>query len=393
MACPMARRRCIDMDERSDGRAGNSRPHRDGPPLVSLSTLVELLTSRIDALVPELLPLGKRHGSEWVEASSARGGLGDSLSVKMMGARAGIWGHFATGQRGDLLDLIAYVRCGGDKSAAIRWAKDWLGHGVAGGGIADPAALARARKARERREQTEASDRARRSAHAAAMWLSAPKVKPDDVVDRYLAGRGIGLLQLGLVPGCLHAGQRIHHPDGSDWPAMLACVLDPDGKQVATHRTWLTEDGRKAPVDADLPPAKRRAKMVLGSYQGGYIPLWKGEHRQTLRALPEGVPVYVSEGIEDGLSAARLLPKARIIAAISLSNMLGLWLPPQVRDVVFIGQNDKADSEAARFFARAVQAHADKGRTVRVALPPAGIKDFNDWVRMADANKGGERVA
>lgn len=358
-------------------------------PLVSISQLVDLLTGRIDELVPQLLPMGKRLRGEWKEASTKHGGLGDSLSVCMAGSRAGVWRHFGGNQKGgDLLDLIAYLETGGDKVRAIGWAKQWLGigTGAAGEGFGpDPAALARARKQREQREQQQANDSQRRSAYAQKLWLSGAQVGPDDAAGRYLARRGIGLLQLGRRPGCLRVGAAVRHESGITAPAMLACMIAASGQQVAVHRTWLTEDGRKAGVDP--------AKSILGSYAGAHIPLWKGRVASTLRELPEGVLVYISEGIEDGLSVARQLPWARVIAAASLGNMATIWLPPQVREVVLVGQNDPefmADGRvhpARLAFQRAIEAHAEKGRRVLVSKPPEGIKDFNDWVQLVDLNK------
>jgi len=358
------------------------------PPLMSISAIVDLLTAGIDRLVPQLLPGGKRHGKEWVEASTKRGGLGDGLSVCMIGGKAGVWSHFGAAKGGDLLDLIAYLETGGDKTKAILWAKDWLGIGTGTAGQASgpaPAVLERARKAREKREQQEANESKRRSAYAQAMWLRAPQVGPDDAVGRYLAGRGIGLLHLGRRPGCLRAGQSIRHESGGDWPAMLAAMIGPDGAHVATHRTYLTADGRKAPVSP--------VKSILGSYAGAHIPLWKGRTAATLRELPADTVVYISEGIEDGLSVARHLPWARVIAAASLGNMATVWLPPQVREVVLVGQHDpefKADGKphpAPIAFRAAVQAHADAGRRVRVTRPPAEFKDFNEWVQAVDLQK------
>jgi hypothetical protein len=356
-------------------------PERAGHrPMLSIGALVQMLTDRIDSLVPQLLPAGRRHGAEWVEAKTARGGMGDSLSVRMTGPRAGVWSHFAEGRGGDLLDLIAYLRTGGDKVRAIQWAKDFIGHGVVGAAAADPAALARARKRAKQAKAQDVAESARKRAHAQALWLSAPPIEPGDAVDRYLSGRGIGLLQLGRRPGCLRAGQGVRHSNsGTDWPAMLAAVIGPDGGQVATHRTYLTAEGRKAPVDP--------VKQVLGHYWHGHIPLWKGRCRRTLREIEPGVPVYISEGIEDGLSVARLLPDARVVAAVSLGNMAALWLPPQVREVVLVGQNDpelgaNGKPHPARLaLAKAVAAHAEAGRVVKVARPPPGIHDFNDWVR------------
>ena len=354
---------------------GRARGH-----LLDLNELVLKLTDQIEPLARELLPLGRAHGGEWQDAPTNRGGLGDSLSVRLREPRKGVWGHFSAGVGGDALELIAYVRTGGDKAAAIRWARDWLGLGVAGAGTPDPVAAERAKRQRERQAQAAAMDVERRTAHAQALWLKARPIEPGDAVDRYLTGRGIGLLQLGRRPNALRFGQSVRHPDGADWPAMVACMVQLDGRQIGAHRTFLDPASiGKAPVE--------RAKLTLGDYRGAHIPLWKGEHRQTLRELPAGAMVHISEGIEDGLSVARLLPQARVIAAASLANMAAVELPPQVRDVTLVAQNDPPTLPDGRphptiaALKRAVEAHQAAGRTVRMARPPAGIKDFNDWVR------------
>jgi hypothetical protein len=160
---------------------------------------------------------------------------------------------------------------------------------------------------------------------------------------------------------------------------MVAAVVDGQGRHIATHRTFLDGRGGKAPLDT--------VKLTLGSPMGGHVPLWKGRHDCTLRALPEGVPVWISEGIEDGLSVALLKPAERVISAVSLANLGRVELPETVREVVLIGQNDPETLPDGRphparlAFAAAVQQHAEAGRVVRRAVPPAGIKDFNDWLR------------
>lgn len=56
-----------------------------------------------------LLPEGKKQGSEW-SVGSVHGEAGDSLKVHLTGDKAGVWCDFATGDKGDLLDLWAMVR-------------------------------------------------------------------------------------------------------------------------------------------------------------------------------------------------------------------------------------------------------------------------------------------
>ena len=147
---------------------------------VPLADILRDLSADIERLASELLPLGRRHGGEWQEAPTRLGGLGDSLSVRLAAPRAGIWSHFAAGRSGDALDLIAYLKTGGDKSAAIRWAKEWLGIedgiGGSGGRKPDPALDATARQQREKRTQQAASEHDWKVRRARALWLGAPKL-------------------------------------------------------------------------------------------------------------------------------------------------------------------------------------------------------------------------
>src|ERR1700741_2895606 len=88
------------------------------------ATIAGELAGCVDSFCLEFLPKGRLRGHEWVDAHRAEGGLGDSMRVNI---RTGIWGHFAAGKGGDALDLAAYVLFAGDKRAAMRWARGWLG--------------------------------------------------------------------------------------------------------------------------------------------------------------------------------------------------------------------------------------------------------------------------
>lgn len=84
-----------------------------------------LLADRAADVAAYLLPQGKRHGPEW-KAGSASGEAGQSLSVRVSGDKRGVWADFATGDKGDLLDLWAAARCT-TMAEAIKEAKAYLG--------------------------------------------------------------------------------------------------------------------------------------------------------------------------------------------------------------------------------------------------------------------------
>ena len=87
--------------------------------------LSQRMAGEAAAIAQYLLPGGKRKAGEW-SAGSTSGEEGQSLSVRLTGAKAGVWADFASGEKGDLLDLWAAVR-GCSIAEAIREAKDYLG--------------------------------------------------------------------------------------------------------------------------------------------------------------------------------------------------------------------------------------------------------------------------
>ena len=87
--------------------------------------LSQRMAGEAAAIAQYLLPGGKRKAGEW-SAGSTNGEEGQSLSVRLTGAKAGVWADFASGEKGDLLDLWAAVR-GCSIAEAIREAKDYLG--------------------------------------------------------------------------------------------------------------------------------------------------------------------------------------------------------------------------------------------------------------------------
>lgn len=75
---------------------------------IDFGRLAAALLQRAESWASEWLPNGRREGHEWVEASTSKGGMGDSLRVNL---NTGAWGHFAAGEQGgDLISLYAYLQ-------------------------------------------------------------------------------------------------------------------------------------------------------------------------------------------------------------------------------------------------------------------------------------------
>jgi hypothetical protein len=388
-------------------------PYRndDGP---SAHDVELALRARLDRLVPELLPGAIRDRSFW-SAGSVGGEQGQSLKLNRSGPRAGLWTDFSaadgTDERGgDMLKLICAVKYGGwskgaeAQSKAIAWAKDFLGWQQ----------LDRSKVREIRRDTAKAAEAASKAAEieaagklrsAKAMWHGAVPIAGTPAED-YLRGRGIDFARLGRPPGSLR-----YLPDcwcgirstvtRHKYPAMVAAIYrGPD--LVGVHRTYLDVSGGKgapvgvvktiriegkvriATIDERKSAARLKShKLSLGDYLGGCIVLWKGGRSGSLHDMPAGTSVYVSEGIEDGLSVAFADPKLTVVAGVALANMGSLQLPPQAGPLVFIGQNDPLNSKAVEAFERAIEkqqraARASGRPPPRHFFPRPEFKDFND---------------
>ena len=70
---------------------------------LSVSEISNLLAGHAEDICREMLPNGRRDGSEW-RCGSVNGEAGDSLGIHLVGEKAGTWSDFAglTGNGGDL---------------------------------------------------------------------------------------------------------------------------------------------------------------------------------------------------------------------------------------------------------------------------------------------------
>lgn len=349
---------------------------------MDIKEIASMLNQRIESLCAELLPMGRREGSEWVEASTSRGGLGDSLRVRLSGARAGSWGHFSNaGARGDALELIAYVNFNGDKKKAIEYARAFLGIDNA-----DPKKMKKIRakaSAQAKKKEAEAKqEEEQKRRFAQSLWHNASPNLAGSPVDLYLLGRGIGLGDLKKMPGALRYHPSLKHPNGQFYPGMIAQINNGQGDFVGVHRTFLhsPEPGifKKAPGI--------EAKLTLGRWAGGFIALSRGFSNRPLRDAEPGEVAILCEGIEDGLALALSCPMIRVLACINVTNFKNIVLPENITDVVIAADNDPEtltrDGVTRKHPARvsvqaAVDTFLDQGRKVLIAHSAKG-KDFND---------------
>jgi hypothetical protein len=152
---------------------------------------------------------------------------GRSLSVRLeasdrLGGAAGSWIDFATGEHGDLLDLIARSR----RLDAFRDVLDEAGHFLR---LSPPQWVARPTQASP--SPIGSPERARR------LFASARPIR-GTIAETYLRNRGIrGVCHLGALrfhPGCYYHAHGQARPER--WPALLAAVTD--RASVRQRRSW-----------------------------------------------------------------------------------------------------------------------------------------------------------
>lgn len=351
-------------------------------PAIDIHELGAMLRDRAGELAPELLPNGVRRGNLWRASGIADTGQSESLGVNLSGPRIGIWTDWGVAKgspehSGDMLSLAALVKFGGELKRAIPWARAYLGLDAL-----DPRQFATERAKVAQRAAGRDNEAKRRAEwmrrHAISLFIDPRAVVPivDTPAELYLAGRGIDLSVLGRVSRSLgyHPAVRCTEAGNAELPAMIARVIDGSGRQIATHRTWI----EPAPGGLWRKASLAEPKKAMGAVVGGYIPLSKGGQEMTLQKIPAGTPIAVSEGIEDGMTVACACPELRVIAAVWLSNMANLPIPPQAGRVTIIGQNDAPGSDADNTLRKVVATLSGRGLEVAIARPPSGVKDAND---------------
>src|ERR1700730_61336 len=312
--------------------------------------LAHRLARNAEAVCRHYLSNGHREGRYWIVGDVANT-PGRSLYVRLYGPpsgkrAAGKWTDAATGQHGDLLDLMA-LSCGFDRLADVLVeARRFLG-------LAQPTPIAPLRP----EPPDGLPDAARR-----LLVMSYPLA--GTIAEIYLRTRGIAitpdLRPLRFHPRCFY--RITDEATGKDryevWPVLLATVTDLDGKVTGVHRTWLDASGQdKAPVSSP-----RRA---LGYLFGHGV-----------RVGTATDVMVAGEGLETVLSVRTILPAMPMAAALSANHLAVFQPTPTLRRLYVARDNDPAGQRAAHQLSRRAQAAGIEA----LPLTPS-LKDFNEDLR------------
>lgn len=313
------------------------------------SELARRLAREAEAVCRYYLSNGKRAGRYWV-VGDVHNTPGRSMFVRLQESPkgpAGKWTDAATGEHGDLLDIIRECRGLRDFSEVAEEARRFL--------------------KLPRLEQQPASKPVRSlapvgSQEAARRLFAISSPIEGTVVETYLQHRGIANVHhsgsLRFHPRCYYRPDE--HSPTETWPAMIACVTDLEGRITGAHRTWLDPDGfdrirlGKAPIDT---PRRAMGDLLGNAVRFGVVD----------DVLAAG------EGIETMLSLRYVLPTMPMAAALSASHLSAMLLPAGLRRLYIARDADAAgDAVQATLTQRAEDAGVEA-----IALSPR-LGDFNE---------------
>ena len=308
--------------------------------------LARRLARDAEAVCRHYLSNGRRQGRYWV-VGDVENTPGRSLYVRLHGSdggkgAAGKWTDAATGEHGDLLDLIARNCRLADVPDVLDEARRFL-------------SLPRPEPAPPLPPAPTGSPESARRLFAMGRPIRGT------LAEAYLRSRGIGDLRdlpaLRFHARCFHRATETSPYE--TWPALLAAVTDLDGTITGVHRTWLARDGAgKAPL---ITPRRAMGHLLGNGVRFGDV----------------ADVLVAGEGIETMLSIRCALPHMPLIAALSANHLAAVIFSPTMRRLYVAQDNDAAGRRAA-------QTLRDRAEEVGIAtavLSPTK-NDFNVDLRL-----------
>ena len=328
------------------------------------SDLAQRLGRNAEAVCREYLSNGRREGRYWL-VGDVQNNPGRSMFVRLKGAEsgkgaAGKWTDAATGEHGDLLDVIR-------ESCGLLDFKD----------VADEArrflSLPQPEPDPQPQPRPRPSSAPAGSPESARRLVSMSQPITGTIVETYLGKRGITALHgtgaLRFHPRCYYRPDSFSPTE--TWPAMIASVTDLDNRITGAHRTWLSPDGSgKAPIDTP-----RRA---MGDLLGNAVRFDRATH-----------VMATGEGIETMLSLRMALPHMPMVAALSAAHLAAILFPATLRRLYIARDDDLAGDNAMASLVERAQAVGIEA----ITLSPR-LGDFNEDLRTLgiDALRAAVRV-
>jgi len=320
-------------------------------------TLSSNLAENVDAVCKHYLSNGRRCGNYWI-VGDVNNNAGRSLYVRLKGPLSGRgargrWVDAASGEYGDLLDLIRAREGLASFRATLDQARRFL-----------RVPPARSPVGRERR-----SSECDTVALARKIW-AASKPIADTPAEAYLRARKI-TADLHDAPLRYHSALLYREPSSPPrrLPALIAAVTDNGGEIRGIHRTFLD------------PARNDKAKVASPRRSLGAI-LDNGVRFGVIDQF-----AIIGEGIETVLSLKSAFPDTPMVAALSAAH-LAAWRPrSNLRRLVIAADNDEAGRSAAY---RLSERMREWGIDTTAIIPLSA--DFNSELRKNSLESMRDRV-
>jgi len=315
------------------------------------SDLSRALARNAESVCRHYLRAGRHVGNYWI-VGDALGSPGRSLYVRLKGPEhgkgaAGKWTDAATGEHGDLIDLIALNQGHRTLAETLDEARLFLSlpRPASDYDPDEPRAPAGSRKAARR-------------------LFAGSRPIAGTLAESYLRRRGItgvrDLPWLRFHPRCWYRADVDDAPDtAASFPALISTVTDNDGTITGVHRTWLDP----ATCDkADIATPRRAMGDLLG---------------HGVRLGMAGPVMAAGEGLETNLSLRMPMPALPTIACLSSAHLAALVWPNPLRRLYVVRDADGAGTGAWNTLR---ERGAAAGIEILPLIPPFGA-DFNDALR------------
>jgi hypothetical protein len=311
------------------------------------SDLAQRLGRQAEAVCRRYLDAGRRRGNYW-QVGDVRNTPGRSMFVRLKDSPKGPAGKYsdaATGEHGDLLDVIRESLGLSDFADVAEEARRFL-------------SLPQFEPAQSRKHPRTPAPSG--SSEAARRLFAMSQPIGGTIAQTYLRRRGIlalhGTGNLRFHPRCYYRPDE-HRPTET-WPALIAAVTDLSGRITGAHRTWLAPDGSdKAPIDSP--------RKAMGALLG-----------HAVRFGIAGEVMAAGEGIESVLSVREVVPGMATAAALSAAHLAAILFPDTLRRLYIVHDHDPAgDGAMARLTERANAVGIEA-----ITLSPI-FGDFNEDLR------------
>ncbi|MDD9981569.1 MAG: toprim domain-containing protein [Gammaproteobacteria bacterium] len=318
--------------------------------------LARALGARAEGVCRRYLPHGTKSGRYWM-VGNVMGRRGRSMYVRLAPpGTPGWWSDAATGERGDLLELLRLQRGDAGMAGAMAEARQFLS------GVPVPAPA----QAPHRRPGAHGRSEAPRR-----LWAMCRPVD-GTAAEAYLRARGIHACRYPAL--AFHPALYYRSADDADrfrrLPALVARVTAPDGAFLGVQRIYL--DPARA-AKANVPDPKK----CMGAIQGGAVVLGEAQ----------APTLVVAEGVETALSVLTARPALRAAAALSAGG-LGRYRPPDGTVQVLIARDGDCAGIAG---AERLEATC-RARAIPVAVLAPTHGDCNDTLLADGAETLGARI-